>query len=107
MVRNNTKPKIFSCPKCEYKNNRKYNVQRHVILKHNTFSHQCEECNFKTKRKRNLMKHMLNHTRNEKQKNRYSCSICTVEFSSRELFEDHLQTKHKKQHKGCLIKKLV
>ena len=97
---NKSNKKYYRCSKCPYKSIRKRNVTRHIRLAHANFKHQCEECQFKTKRRQNLIEHMRIH--NPDSINNFSCRICKLQFTSKNIFEQHILDSHKVQNNFVL-----
>ena len=97
---NKINKKYFRCSKCAYKSIRKRNVTRHIRLAHKNFKHQCEECQLKTKRRQNLIEHMKKH--NSGSISNFSCRICKLQSTSKNIFEQHILDSHKVQNNFVL-----
>lgn len=97
---NKINKKYFRCSKCTYTSIRKSNVTRHIKLTHKNFKHQCEECQLKTKRRQNLIEHMKKH--NSGSISNFSCRICKLQSTSKNIFEQHILDSHKVQNNFVL-----
>ena len=97
---NKINKKYFRCSKCTYTSIRKSDVTRHIKLTHKNFKHQCEECQLKTKRRQNLIEHMKKH--NSGSISNFSCRICKLQFTSKNIFEQHILDSHKVQNNFVL-----
>ena len=97
---NKINKKYFRCSKCTYTSVRKSNVTRHIKLTHKNFKHLCEECQLKTKRRQNLIEHMKKH--NSGSISNFSCRICKLQFTSKNIFEQHILDSHKVQNNFVL-----
>ena len=92
-LRNKT---IWECPQCDYKNSKKFNVTRHIRLKHVEYKYACTDCDFKTKRKRNLELHMRRH--DSASVGTFNCGPCKVEFENKQMFQWHLNDQHPEEN---------
>ena len=103
---NNGRKKTFKCDQCDYFAYKKYNLDRHIRLKHDEFKFKCSHCPFKTKRRYLLYKHLNRHHKKnttEDRQSQFSCYICKINFESRDQFDQHLKDSHPYENDFVLL----
>jgi len=86
----------FKCEECNYASNRKYNLQRHIKIRHTNvkelckkISHRCNICEYSTDRPYNLKRHEATHKRIKKSKI-HQCFICDYQDKSKSNVKKHV-----------------
>ncbi|CAL4083324.1 unnamed protein product [Meganyctiphanes norvegica] len=87
MINIDNEGKMFKCPYCEYKCDRKSNVKTHILIHTGDKPFKCEVCGHRCKQRGHLITHMLTHS-NEKP---FVCKICNSAFKRNTHLKTHME----------------
>ena len=83
--------KKFSCPDCEYKASKAYNLQRHINLLHKGIIFPCPDCEYTARRRDQLQTHIQSVHKGVT----FSCEDCEYTGKRKGDLQKHIQSIHK------------
>lgn len=94
---------IHQCKECDYKSDRKANLDRHFKKKHSSFDtsrvnsslFKCDDCTYQSRFKFSLKRHIISkHLKLKTRKAGISCPLCKKTYCTRKALNEHISAKH-------------
>ena len=90
IINDQKKPYKYKCQQCDYQEDHKSNLNRHVQTKHEGITFPCQQCDYKATNQSNLQRHF--ETKHEDTK--YPCQQCDYQATNLRNLQFHIHSKH-------------